>query len=142
MGPAIRSSIYRRAEQHFAFDVSWSGLTPGPVHRKWFSGRTLDCTVLCGDSGEEDWQARETLPPEEEAIGRISFYFLVLTVVPSVKKAPTRKPPVWPRPHRRQGSAPRSSEPVTYDEQRYTRLGRGQACSRNTPGVRPEAFAR
>jgi len=24
---------------------------------------------------------------------------------------------VWPRPHRRQGSAPSSSEPVTYDEQ-------------------------
>ncbi len=40
-------------------------------------------------------QARETLPPEEDAMRRISFYFLVLTVVgtPFSQESPDHQAP-------------------------------------------------
>jgi uncharacterized damage-inducible protein DinB len=70
------------------------------------------------------WQARETLPPEEDAMRRISFYFLVLTVVgtPFSQESPDHQAP------RVASAAPTSGfraeflEEVTYYEQRYTRL--------------------
>src|SRR6266446_1577857 len=39
VGPPNRSLLYRRAEQRFAFGVSWSSLTPGYGQAQEFGGR-------------------------------------------------------------------------------------------------------
>src|SRR6266446_3050526 len=43
VGPPIRSLLYRRAEQRFAFGVSWSSLTPsyGQAHGSSWSSKPL-----------------------------------------------------------------------------------------------------
>src|SRR5258708_32570833 len=46
VGPPNRSLLYRRAEQRFAFGVSWSSLTPGYGQARGSSGRPIHCTVL------------------------------------------------------------------------------------------------
>jgi len=68
------------------------GVALGLVHYKWFGGRALHCTVLCRDSAEEDGAAGA----RDFASGggrRISFYFLVLTVVPVVRESSDQKAP-------------------------------------------------
>src|SRR5437879_12823128 len=73
----------RRAQQHFAFGVSWSGLRPrsGPLSMVQRAHPPLYRLVRRFSEKKTVRQASETLPPEEDVMHRISFYFLILTVV-------------------------------------------------------------
>src|SRR5713226_5520877 len=51
--PSNRSLIYRRAGEHFAIGAFWSSLTPGRFQSQQCSGRTLHCTALFSQPGEE-----------------------------------------------------------------------------------------
>src|SRR5712692_8998524 len=148
MGPLNRSSLYRRLEQHFAFGVSWSSLTPGPVQSRRFSGRRLYCTVLLGQSGKKmAHQTRKTQHPEEDVMRRIFLYFLVLTVFglncrPSARGQdnPGHKGPAMAAAAPTVGFRAEFLEEVNYYEQRYTRLAEAMPAekytSRPAEGVR------
>ena len=104
------------------------GVALGLVHYKWFGGRALHCTVLCRDSAEEDGAAGAAGARDFASEGgrRISFYFLVLTVVPVVRESSDQKAPVWPRPQATSGFRAEFLGQVSYDEQRST--GLAEAC--------------
>ncbi len=80
MGPSIRSStlLYRRAEEHFAFSVSRSSLTPV---RPVLTARQTDTTLYRlaeRFQAEMEHQVRETLHPRRTQCIIFSFIFLYL----------------------------------------------------------------
>src|SRR6266851_3700801 len=116
MGPSIRSSMYRRVEQHFAIGVCWSSLTLGlvQVHRLTVAHCIVPpCTVTPGRRWRT--QAHETHHSKEHVMRSKHIYFLGLTAfalnfIPSsrAEDSPDHKALSWHRQPQQPACAPNS----------------------------------